>query len=90
MRFVLTGLALLTRESESFCERGSGSDRDTRGRDRTPNDLSRNREFRQTDEIAKTSAENEENAQSRESRLSALRVNWCANGFRYWIVQLPE
>jgi hypothetical protein len=68
---VLTGLVLLTRESESFRERGSGADRDTGGRDRTPNDLSRNREFREKARIAKTSAENEKNAQCREAFLSA-------------------
>jgi hypothetical protein len=36
---LLTRRGLLTRESESFCQRRSGSDRNPRGYDRTPNDL---------------------------------------------------
>jgi hypothetical protein len=67
-------MALLTRESESFGGRVSGTDRNPWGRDRTPNDLLRNGEFHGWVEIAKTSAKNAKNAKSREEILSAVRV----------------
>jgi hypothetical protein len=86
---VLTGMALLTRESESFRGRLSGSGRNPGGYVRTPDDLSRTREFRKPRRIAKTSAENAKNAQDRESRLSALRVNWSVALVRCAIEKLP-
>ena len=76
-----TRLRLSAGETESFPQRLSGSERNPRGRVRTPTALSRTREFGWQTRIREIPRNVEENAHGRERLLSAVRVNPCAGSF---------